>query len=162
MIQNILWIDRLRASSFTMVTVSPDPIKGHSRVVFNCAPVRYSQQLYLSLDITHNLLFLSTCWNFHLNSSIALEQILSRVYFHAECPNPHIHLMNIFHNYMLRFMMSMMRVMRMVIEMHQFRLCCRVCKFLACVKTKVTGKCKADRYCHSKIWHTLKSKQFKS
>ena len=64
-----------------MITESPDPIKGHSRVVFNCAPVRYSQQLYLSLDITHNLLFLSTCWNFHLSSSITLERILSSVFF---------------------------------------------------------------------------------
>lgn len=71
-----------------MITESPDPIKGHSRVVFNCAPVRYSQQLYLSLDITHNLLFLSTCWNFHLNSSIALEQILSRVNFPIAFPIP--------------------------------------------------------------------------
>lgn len=64
-----------------IVTESTDPIKGHSRVVFNCAPVRYSQQIYLSLDITHNLLFLSTCWNFHLNFSIALELILSSVNF---------------------------------------------------------------------------------
>ena len=33
--------------------------------------------MYPSLDIPYNLLFLSTCWNFHLFSSIPFEQVLS-------------------------------------------------------------------------------------
>ena len=50
--------------SILMITESPFPIKGHSRVVFDFVPVRRFQPARLSLDIPERLLFLSTCWIF--------------------------------------------------------------------------------------------------